>query len=156
MIDKKLALMLYQNGNGYSKIASQLHVSRQRIHQIVANYKNFGHDRLSKKKLKKLGKNCSICRQPFKDIHHIDRNNLNDDISNLMPLCERCHYEIHRGEKRKYIGLKKIVKIPKRLYKWSMKYKECRYCLSSTVKHGGKGLCKNCYEKERRIKLQDF
>jgi hypothetical protein len=31
------------------------------------------------------------------DIHHIDRDRKNDDISNLMPLCKWCHVLYHRS-----------------------------------------------------------
>lgn len=137
MIDKKLCVMLYENGHGFTEIATTLHVSKQRIHQIVKNYKNYGWKRFNKKEKKLLKEKikCSICRQPTKIFHHIDRNNSNDSIDNLMPLCKKCHEEIHGGEKR----------IFKKKYTWSKKYKECILCLSTKHKHSGKGLCSKCY-----------
>ena len=31
------------------------------------------------------------------DVHHIDMNRMNNNLENLIILCVRCHYAIHRG-----------------------------------------------------------
>lgn len=132
MIDKQLTTLLYDNGHGYTEIASIFKVSRQRIHQIVKNYKHHGKDgRLKKYKL--LGQRCQICKQPSKTLHHIDKDNNNDSVDNLMPVCTSCHKELHK------------------ITGWSRKYNECINCLSADVSYGGKGLCKNCYSRKRYI-----
>ena len=33
------------------------------------------------------------------EVHHIDRNRENNDLSNLIPLCPTCHTEVHRGHR---------------------------------------------------------
>ncbi len=142
--------MLYKNGHGFTQIALKMGVSRQRIHQIVTNYKNFGIKRFNKKEKKELNKKkiCEICRQPAINFHHKDRDNDNDSIENLLAVCKKCHYELHRGEKRIYNGrILKTKKKLERLYLWSLKYKECQKCLTTEYKHVGHGLCAYCYQK---------
>jgi predicted DNA-binding protein YlxM (UPF0122 family) len=149
MIDKKLCVMLYENGHGFTEIATTLHVSKQRIHQIIKNYKNYGWKRFNKKekKLLKAKMKCAICRQPTQIFHHIDRNNANESIENLMPLCKKCHKEIHRGEKHISKVIRKVYQ-KKRKYTWSIRYKECILCLSTDHPHKAKGMCSKCYNKK--------
>ena len=57
---------------------------------------------------------CEICGSDQNvDVHHIDGNPQNNDLSNLQRLCRKCHYRIHNpvkkcsicGEKVKGYGL---------------------------------------------------
>jgi HNH endonuclease len=44
------------------------------------------------------GKNCERCsynKYDILQIHHIDRNRNNNDLSNLELICPNCHYEEH-------------------------------------------------------------
>lgn len=44
-----------------------------------------------------LEKKCAICNTLFDiHVHHRDNNRKNNDISNLLPLCNYCHMKIHR------------------------------------------------------------
>src|SRR5579859_3230468 len=150
VLDKKLVLMLYENHNTYAEIGRKLNVSRQRVHQIIANYKHYGRSG-KLKKYKKLGKKCFICRELAMALHHKDRNNNNENIDNLIPVCKKCHYDLHRGQKHKYNGIKKPpkVRIPKFRYEWSLQFAQCRRCGTTKTKYASRGLCKNCYENIR-------
>jgi hypothetical protein len=49
------------------------------------------------------GKKCFICKSDAKCRHHIDRDILNNDLSNVQLLCFSCHGKIHspiKGIKR--------------------------------------------------------
>lgn len=41
---------------------------------------------------------CEICNQRASEVHHIDNNRKNNNISNLMALCRDCHFHAH-GDK---------------------------------------------------------
>lgn len=34
---------------------------------------------------------CRICGEPGKQVHHVDYNECNNDLSNLVTLCRVCH-----------------------------------------------------------------
>lgn len=39
---------------------------------------------------------CQICGKPIEAVHHIDDNKSNNDIKNLIGLCNSCHHKIHQ------------------------------------------------------------
>lgn len=41
---------------------------------------------------------CHVCKEPSNslDVHHLDRNNQNNDINNVAPACRQCHQMLHR------------------------------------------------------------
>ena len=98
MLDKKLILQLYKKRHSYAQISRIMSVSRQRIHQILTGY----HAGLSRTKQGKkiIESDCKICYGRAASIHHIDRNPKNNRPQNLLSICNSCHYELHRGEKR--------------------------------------------------------
>jgi hypothetical protein len=52
--------------------------------------------------LEERGMKCGRCdykRQEILQVHHIDRNRSNNDMSNLELICPNCHYEEHLLEK---------------------------------------------------------
>ena len=100
MVNKGLMEELYKQGYGFEEIAWRVGISRQRVHQIITKYKNFGRDgRL--KKYRDFGK-CKNCQEQQAEVlHHLDFNNQNDELNNLEPLCTQCHIEKHKGRKRK-------------------------------------------------------
>jgi len=60
-------------------------------------YKN-GIGSFRKKALKYFSPKCFICKEEnIKkiDVHHIDQDRTNNDITNLIPLCKSCHRYIH-------------------------------------------------------------
>lgn len=53
---------------------------------------------LKQRLMEQRGPSCEICKYdkiPILQIHHIDRNRQNNDLSNLRLLCPNCHYEAH-------------------------------------------------------------
>lgn len=93
MVDKEVAKELYKQGYSMAEVARELKTSRQRIHQIVKNYKNTG--KLNRKdKYRNFGK-CNRCTKTAVVLHHKDFDNSNDKINNLEPLCSSCHIETH-------------------------------------------------------------
>lgn len=48
------------------------------------------------------GKKCERCeysKHEILQVHHIDRNRSNNDLSNLLLICPNCHYEEHHKRK---------------------------------------------------------
>lgn len=57
---------------------------------------------------------CCICSQEkgWIEIHHIDKNNSNNDYKNLIPVCKDCHMMVH--SKRFTMNLKvdeRVIKV---------------------------------------------
>jgi len=48
--------------------------------------------------LKKTKGKCEICGRPANLVHHIDGDKSNHSISNLIPLCNQCHWPLHSKE----------------------------------------------------------
>lgn len=46
-------------------------------------------------------------------VHHVDGNRDNNDIDNLVPICELCHNEVHQGSDKHSELVRKLGKIPK-------------------------------------------
>lgn len=93
MIDKNMAIELFKQGYSYQEIGNKFNVSRQRIHQVVKDYRNIGR-RGREDKYRDFGQ-CNRCSELATVLHHIDLNNSNDDISNLRALCHKCHMTKH-------------------------------------------------------------
>lgn len=67
------------------------------------------------KKLRLLH-DCAICSEKdflLKEVHHIDEIKTNNDLSNLVVVCQNCHRKIHNGE----------VELPDKLLRDSQKIK---------------------------------
>jgi len=45
-----------------------------------------------------LKESCEICNNVAKIVHHKDKNRKNNEISNLLSVCHRCHHKIHYQE----------------------------------------------------------
>jgi hypothetical protein len=68
----------------------------------IAEYPN--QNLMRKNRLVKIGQQhvkCEICGHKGDKIHHKDGSKDNHKIDNLMLLCIKCHYRIHRGRKNK-------------------------------------------------------
>lgn len=84
-----------QQGYSYQAIAEVVGVSKQRIFQLLNNYKNTGRKN-REEKYRNFGK-CQECNRNAEILHHIDFNNANDENSNLTRLCQKCHTGKHTG-----------------------------------------------------------
>jgi len=132
-------LEIYKNLWSYTTTGKLVGLSRQRIHQIVAEYKNTGSKGRKQKYLwfNFTHTTCYLCRKTKVSIlHHIDFNNSNDKISNLIPLCKKCHIKVHRRH-RNGNGYK-----PRKGL-----CVDCNIKFSNKNKHWAKGRCTHCYYK---------
>jgi len=47
------------------------------------------------------GRECAECGGTENiEVHHIDGNRRNNDPQNLLPLCQPCHRDVHRGNRK--------------------------------------------------------
>jgi CRISPR/Cas system-associated protein Cas10 (large subunit of type III CRISPR-Cas system) len=44
------------------------------------------------------GDKCAVCGDDEDVIHHRDGDNSNNEVSNLIPLCDSCHQKVHAGK----------------------------------------------------------
>jgi 5-methylcytosine-specific restriction endonuclease McrA len=97
---------LRSKGYGYGKIGKLFGISRQRVHQILSGYKDpeairsgiyDNRDIL----LSRDNNQCQICHGSENlIIHHIDKDDHNNNWDNLIVLCNRCHLELHRPKRK--------------------------------------------------------
>lgn len=60
------------------------------------------HQGLKMRLIKLKGKMCERCgyhKYNILQIHHLDRNRLNNNLKNLQLICPNCHYEMHYLER---------------------------------------------------------
>ena len=88
--------------------------------------------RIVYKKNDKL-KMCEHCKsKKYIQLHHKDKNQKNNIISNIKILCASCHRKEHYKNIWASYGIKK-----------------CRCCGTTKRKHEARGLCINCYVRLR-------
>ena len=107
----------------YQEIGEELHISKQRVHQL---YKNYTTIREGKENIKKaLGGCCEICgNTEFLEIHH--KKGRSNNINNLQLFCRKHHRE---EEQRLYReGIKDKDNFLKR-----GSYKLCEICLAKKI-----------------------
>lgn len=113
MKENKLKMIeLKAKGLSYQSIGLLYGVSRQRVHAIINNYKPISHQTLDIKeifnKVKERDKmtcqwgvKCSKANNKLV-IHHIDFNDENNKLENLLTLCNKCHLYFHRLHETDY------------------------------------------------------
>jgi 5-methylcytosine-specific restriction endonuclease McrA len=95
-----------QKGLSYQAIGKLFNISRSRVHQIISGYSpDFSYSMIRTRKLIFLrdghacqwGELCSPGKHRLKDlvVHHIDFNDNNNNPSNLITLCKKCHLKFH-------------------------------------------------------------
>ncbi len=172
-------------GLSYEQIGKILNISRARVHQL---YKKYYPKRINNN-LKKIvfasdNMQCqwhNICRdkkvlRSDLVIHHLDGDNTNNNLDNLVTLCRFCSaafnkirdkgykeyicdicqkkYNLKEGKliKDKFIckSCIEVRKNKKNIY-WCEKYKlsKCVICGENKIRHFGNGLCRRCYGKLR-------
>lgn len=71
-------------------------LSRQRLHQKRTGYKTIKMEK-RKELLNMLGNECKNCGTVEDvQIHHTDKDTKNNNINNLVVLCQRCHKQEHK------------------------------------------------------------
>ena len=89
---------LREKGWSWGAIGVHFGISRSRAHQIGSGYKyeNFNHSEI-------FERDYFLCQFPSCDrtsksliVHHLDHNDRNNEITNLITLCVKCHQYYHR------------------------------------------------------------
>lgn len=110
-------ILLRENGFSYGKIAGIFNISRQRVHQITSGYHNINlsfHYKGKRKKsrshylreireliFKRDQRICQRCKATkHLLIHHLDNNDRNNALNNLIVLCNTCHLNLHRPSQK--------------------------------------------------------
>lgn len=135
MADKSLIHSYYNTTKSYAETARRFGISRQRVHQVVKNYKNYG--RMTRQALyeKVWTPICRMCNiRPSEHLHHKDGDNANEDIHNLTSVCITCHDLAHL------------------ILKYGKNCSDCGISFQAK-KHGGKGKCRNCYANHQYRKI---
>src|SRR6266704_2537380 len=85
-------------GYSFAEIGRKYNLSKQRTHQIITGYRSFSGNNFSSSFSDSLGLGyiCKLCFARRELIHHIDRNSSNNNLSNLLPLCKKCHVIVHK------------------------------------------------------------
>lgn len=157
---------IYSQTHSFAATGAILGVSRQRVHQIIKGYKNFGRKNREKLYDSTFKENCEKClNKPSVALHHIDGDNLNDDRTNLISLCLKCHSEEHikhvfckncktvfsEFNKKQRYGLCsdcfREASSKKELphLQWNERRPYCIKCKRTSIPHKAKGECNTCY-----------
>ncbi len=92
-------------GFSYAKIGKLFGISRQRVHQLVSGYgilndsakQNGWYGKLRDAVIARDGCACQKCDGTNNLlVHHVDGNDRNNDLGNLITLCIPCHLWLHR------------------------------------------------------------
>ncbi len=85
--------MLEENKN---KLSKRMKGNKYRVGKKPGVYIDGLRHGSARRKLFDMKKVCMICdEQKRKEIHHINSNGYDNNIWNLIPICRRCHYDIH-------------------------------------------------------------
>jgi len=102
-IDRNIELIQdYDNGMNIVDLVSKYKITSSRIYQLLKLKKKIKNNEINfyqklVQKNKELG--CALCGEKGGiEIHHIDRNRLNNSAENLTPLCNNCHRNYHNKE----------------------------------------------------------
>lgn len=142
---KKIMIVQHEAGMTYQQIGNNFHISRVRAWQIISGYRSniastttWQHD-VRIYVLAKAYYQCQVCGNDKCNliIHHDDKNDNNNDLSNLIAVCRPCHARLH-----KFIPLQVCTRCGK-LYKSRLKR-------DGTEKNNG--LCHNCYIEDKQDK----
>jgi len=107
MIRKEQMEGMRSKGFSYGQIDKVFGISRQRVQQIIGGYDKLNinlsyspngyYATIKQLVLERDKYECQKCSAMDKLIaHHIDGDNHNNKLSNLITLCNRCHLALHR------------------------------------------------------------
>ena len=99
---KEIIIRLINERYTYEKIGKIFGISRQRVHQILKEYKPKKISKISI--LERDNYECQFCFGKNKlEIHHLDGNRKKNKKNNKLTLCRKCHGGLHRD-----LGKKKL------------------------------------------------
>lgn len=96
-------------GQGYSlgSVSALFGISRQRVQQITSGYQQLIKKSNHFKELSNIVKerqeqSCLKCGSISHNllIHHIDGDDSNNELTNLVALCSKCHLDLHRPKSK--------------------------------------------------------
>jgi len=133
----KTMILMAEFGKTPSEIGRKLHVTRQRVSEVL---KNYYESPVGKRYVYYTMKRyfCEVCGQPREMVISFD--------GIVLDVCTNCADTIMKGKKRYY----------QNRFDWSIHYPECIECHSTRYPHVGKGRCRLCYPKYRKLKRKDF
>ena len=119
---------LREKGFSYGAIAKLFSISRQRVHQITSGYHainlSFHHTgkhtnsplfylvRIRKIVYERDGNTCQRCGVGERLlIHHLDNNDRNNNLTNLIVLCSPCHLTLHRPTSKQLLARRNLRKL---------------------------------------------
>jgi len=109
MTNKTEILKLYKKYKNQTTVAKLLGVSRQYVSQVVSKIM-YKHIKVNDLREVKKNDKCYICKINLSsNVHHLDGDPQNADISNLVYICAQCHHTIHKLRPKKIIK-KNIIK----------------------------------------------
>ena len=151
MTRKEELTQLRKSGLTYLEISKRFGISRQRVHQIVADYKPIEHELVKFIRNERDNNECQICGGIGEEVHHINGVRADNHLHNLVLLCKPCHLKVE-----------KIDRIWKpRSNKAPIIEKTCEFCKNIFVVKGrrrqGKRFCSsNCANQaNRKYKTQE-
>lgn len=97
--DKEISELYFKGDIQVTKIGKRFGISRQRVHQIATGYRSLSkdsHGQNIRVLILERDKVCRGCgRKRNLQVHHIDKNPNNNETSNLILLCQKCHKDKH-------------------------------------------------------------
>ena len=100
-------LRLKMQGYSYGAIGALYGISRQRVHQLISGYHrnnqglhgNGWYRRIQEQVFRRDGHVCQKCGSRGNLVaHHINGDDHDNALGNLITLCNRCHLDLHRPE----------------------------------------------------------
>ena len=137
---KKIEQMkqLKEKGLSYGSIGKIFGISRQRVHQLISGYacpsrrkkelKYKWLDKLFKSILERDNHKCQICGEGANFIHHIDKDNFNNNPNNLISICSKCHLELHRPEDLSFLHTPEAIQKRREILRAKWIKKRCPSC----------------------------
>jgi len=109
---------LKKKGLSYGSIGELFSISRQRVHQLISGYITPNQRKYPKYKwlvklfesiLERDNYKCQICKEKAQLVHHIDKDNSNNNPNNLVSLCNKCHLKLHFPNKITEWGKRRMI-----------------------------------------------
>jgi len=149
---KEQIINLRNSGKPFNYIGKIFHISRQRVHQIYSGYNTV--DQKISKALKE--DKCEVCFSKGNlDLHHIDGNPKNNDKTNLLTACKKCHAKLDeisreaRGVKRIFFTEKVVEVITKVCRRCGKEFTDKEYKIRNRIHCSNK-----CRKKTKEEKME--
>ena len=86
------------------------------LHQKMKKYNEIKWSEVVRKAIRDRDKVCKLCgKQNLLVVHHIDWNKKHSTEDNLILLCRKCHYKVHRNKDKYLQKLLDLVGSPRKV-----------------------------------------